>query len=615
MKQLDAVIDKCKTAIHAGIPILYIESDDIAIIDDLLHSEEMVRFWTMDADLGWMPSNGRKPDNIYVTNRNLDMSFCWTGGPDVQKKAESSLITEGTKPWLKNKKHIPFVIGVRNFLPTRQNEYKEPAEDTLINHVSRIVTSSPDDDIRRCTIILQSPVVSIPKGIESYVEVIDVPKLEDDEIKEIIIAFAKENGEKTYTDLLEQLVVNLRGFTPRKIKEILQRIELECNGIFNIEGEETGINLIRSVKEQMLKKEGLLTLVKTNPDMNVSGLDNITNWIKQRAELFNDPIKTEKLWNLSTPKGILVSGIPGTGKSALANEIAKIFAPLPLLQFDMGSVLGKYSGESEANMRRVLKLAESISPCILWIDEIEKAFSSASSSGDADGGQGKRLFGQFLTWMQEKKAPCFIYATANEINKLPPEFLRRGRFDQKFFTFMPTKEDCIAIVKGNFIRYNRGGKPFSKILSNPHLDNKLCQFIEFCGQRGKFMIGADIEGIIKDAMFAYYSKYWHGKLNQPESYDFEKFFIEMEEVVIKVQTYGETDMDKIADRLMLLAMSKFSPASTSNNLISLEDVDVRNISIPEYKGTHDDNNTYDKLLYDKIKAEVEFIHNKKNPKR
>lgn len=409
-------------------------------------------------------------------------------------------------------------------------------------------------------------------------------------------------------------MVNLRGFTPRKIKEILQRIQLECNGIFNIEGEETGVNLIRSVKEQMLKKEGLLTLVKTNPDMNVSGLDNITNWIKQRAELFNDPIKTEKLWNLSTPKGILVSGIPGTGKSALANEIAKIFASLPLLQFDMGSVLGKYSGESEANMRRVLKLAESMSPCILWIDEIEKAFSSASSSGDADGGQGKRLFGQFLTWMQEKKAPCFIYATANEINKLPPEFLRRGRFDQKFFTFMPTKEDCIAIVKGNFIRYNRGGKPFSKILSSPHLDNKLCQFIEFCGQRGKFMIGADIEGIIKDAMFSYYSKYWYGKLNQPESYDSEKFFIELEEAVIKVQTYGETDMDKIADRLMLLAMSKFSPASTSNNLISLEDVDVRNISIPEYKGTHDDNNTYDKLLYDKIKAEIEFIHSKKNPK-
>lgn len=615
MRQLDAVIDQCKTAIHAGIPILYIESDDIGLIDDLLHSEEIVRFWTMDNDLGWIPSEGRRPDNVFVSNRNLDIGFNWTGGPDVPKKVESSLRTEGAKPLLKNKKHIPFVIAVRNYLPTRQMDYKEVAEDLLVTHVSRIVTSAPDDDIRRCTIILQSPVVAIPKGIESYVEIIEVPKLEDEEIREIITDFAKKNGEKPYVELLERLIVNLRGFTPRKIKEILRRIQLECNGIFNIDGENTGINLIRSVKEQMLKKEGLLTLVKTNPDMNVSGLDNITDWIRLRAELFNDPIKTEKLWNLTPPKGILVSGIPGTGKSALANEIAKIFAPLPLLQFDMGSVLGRYSGESEANMRRVLRLAESMSPCILWIDEIEKAFSSATSSGDSDSGQGKRLFGQFLTWMQEKKAPCFIYATANEINKLPPEFLRRGRFDQKFYTFMPPKEDCIAIFKANFNRYNGGGKPFSDILADRRLDKRLRQFLEFCGKHGKFMIGADIEGIVKDAMFAYFRKYWHGKLNRPEAYDFDKFFYELEEAVAKVQTYGETDMDKIADRLLLLATSKFSPASAKSNLISLEDVNIRDISIPDFKGVWSDDDAYDKRLYDKIKEEVEFIHKRKNFKR
>ncbi|MDE7190614.1 MAG: AAA family ATPase, partial [Muribaculaceae bacterium] len=250
-----------------------------------------------------------------------------------------------------------------------------------------MINSNEDDDIRKCVIILQSSSVQIPKGLEPYVELIEVPKLKDDEICEIIVDFAKDRGEVPYDNLLQPLIVNLRGFNTRKIKDILNRLYLHCQGLFTIKCEEEGIKLIRTVKEQMLKKEGLLKLKYVDKNTYVSGLDQLTEWLVDRAELFRDPIKAETQWNLSTPKSILVSGVPGTGKSALANQIAMVF-DLPILQFDMGSVLGKYSGESEANMRKVLKLAESMSPCVLWIDEIEKAFSSASSSGDSDGGQG-----------------------------------------------------------------------------------------------------------------------------------------------------------------------------------------------------------------------------------
>ncbi len=611
MKQIDEIVNRCRTAIHAGVPILYIESDDIGIIDDILHTQKLTEYWHFNFE-GDLPQwfrfkekaveSGTRPTNVFVTNQKLPASFFWIGNSQRQNKtfgrADSTFVVKGLKPIIKNDRNVRYILGVRNF------SCDASGENALINHVAAVINSNEDDDIRKCVIILQSSSVNIPKGLEPYIELIEVPKLRDNEIRDIIVEFAKEKGETPYDNLLQPLIVNLRGFNIRKIKDVLNRLYLHCQGLFTIKCEEEGIKLIRTVKEQMVKKEGLLKLKYVDKKSSVSGLDQLTDWLVSRADLFRDPIKADTQWNLSTPKGILVSGIPGTGKSALANQIAMVF-DLPILQFDMGSVLGKYSGESEANMRKVLKLAESMAPCVLWIDEIEKAFSSASSSGDSDGGQGKRLFGQFLTWMQEKKEACFIFATANDISALPPEFLRRGRFDQKFYTFMPSKQDCIEIFKGIISRFNGKSKPFDDLINNTaDFEKYLTELVEFCGANGKFMTGADIEGIVKDAMFSYYRKYWYGNINNPGRYVPEKFMEELRNAVLNVRTYGETDMKRIVECLFKLAENQFSQASSSENLLSFRDVNVKDFSIDEFKGVK---NGYDELLRDKIKAETDYI--------
>lgn len=620
MNQIKHLVNQCRAAINSGMPIIYIESDDIGLVDELLHTGKLAEFWRYNLEeepAKWErfkekePEKGTRPDNIRVSNHRLPSSFFWISNSQRHNKTFSgpdSLVVEGMKPIIKNERSVRYIHAVRDFEPD------QASEGTLINHVAAVVNSNEDDDIRKCVILLQSPTVKIPKGLEPYVELIEVIPPDDETIREIIQNFAISKSEKPYEKLMQLLVVNLRGFNPRKIKDVLSRIYLNCQGLFTIKSETEGIKLIREVKQQMLKKEGLLKIKYVDPKTEVSGLARLRDWLETRAELFIDPIKAEKQWNLSIPKGILVSGVPGTGKSALANQISISFRGLPILQFDMGSVLGKYTGESEGNLRKVLRMAEAMAPCVLWIDEIEKAFSSASSSGDSDGGQGKRLFGQFLTWMQEKKEACFIFATANDISALPPEFLRRGRFDQKFYTFMPSRDDCIEIFINMFRRFNGPSKPFDKILSaDQKMRRELENILTHCGKKGKFMTGADIEGIVKDAMFAYYQKYWRGKVENPEEYDPEKFYNELLQAVNSVQTYGETDMHRVVECLFNLAKNRFLPASASDNLISLNDVDLKNLEISDFKGKF---NGYDEMLHRQIKEEAKFFkesrQNRKN---
>lgn len=615
MRQLDYVINQCKGAIYAGTPIIFLESDDIGLIDDIINNGRVFPFWYNHPGEGWKPSPsdgcmGQLPDNIVVMDHDLRRGFeDFRNGLIFNNNRKSTYRTPDSNTCYitsSGAERVNFLMAVRNFTFANIPGHDNKAEELLNQHVAYYLSAPRHDWIRRCTIMLQSPDIYVPRGLENFVEVITVPPLGDDEIREIIEEEAKKRGDKPYESLMKVLVVNLRGFNPRSIRDILGRIDLECNGIFNPETERIGIRIIKDMKSQKLKKEGLLKLKNVDPKRNVSGLGNISRWLNERVELFKDPLLARERWHIAPPKGILVSGIPGTGKSALANKIASIF-DIPLLQFDMGSVLGKYTGESEGNMRRVLRLAESMSPCVLWIDEIEKAFSSASSSGDADGGQGKRLFGLFLTWMQEKTFPCFIFATANNISALPPEFLRRGRFDRKFYTFMPTKNDCIEIFR-SIIRSNNT-KETEHFPKETYSDAFLSQILDFCGSRGKFMTGADIEGIIEDAKFSYYNRHWRNNPSADGIYRADLFRRELEDAIMDVQTYGETDMEKIVTCLLDLSKNMFAPASSSD-IIDIRKVDPRKITIPQYAGQP---NGYDEYLYQHIQKQIDFLHKKAYP--
>ena len=176
---------------------------------------------------------------------------------------------------------------------------------------------------------------------------------------------------------------------------------------------------------------------------DIGGLSKLKKWLERKAVIFND-FDCAKSFHIDMPKGVVISGVPGCGKSLTAKVAAKRFG-IPLVRLDIGRLLGKYVGEFEQNMRKALKLSEAISPCVLWIDEIEKAFAGIGNNNSHE--VTTRLFGQFLTWMQEKESKVFIVATANDISSLPPEFLRKGRFDELFFVDLPDDAERRQILE------------------------------------------------------------------------------------------------------------------------------------------------------------------------
>jgi hypothetical protein len=254
--------------------------------------------------------------------------------------------------------------------------------------------------------------------------------------------------------------------------------------------------LVAREKARTLKRGGLVEVVEAGTGLaDIGGLDQLKDWLTGRAGAFS---AAAKFYGLPAPKGLLIVGIPGTGKSLTAKATAGAFG-LPLLRLDMGRVFGGIVGQSEANLRSVIQTAEAIAPCVLWIDEIEKGFSGSKSSGSSDGGTSSRVFGSFLSWMQEKDKPVFVVATANDVSQLPPEFLRKGRFDELFFVDLPDAGERAAIWAIVIARLGR--KP---------TDYDTVALARACEQ----FTGAEIEAVFIDALHEAF-----GAGREPESRD------------------------------------------------------------------------------------------------
>jgi SpoVK/Ycf46/Vps4 family AAA+-type ATPase len=203
------------------------------------------------------------------------------------------------------------------------------------------------------------------------------------------------------------------------------------------------LETILEEKKQIIRKSGLLEYYEHREEFSdVGGMDTLKDWLVKRRNAFNSRARD---FGLPLPKGILLIGVPGTGKSLTAKAVGALWK-MPLLRLDVGKVFAGLVGSSEENIRTVIKTAEAVAPAILWIDELEKGFSGTGSSGQTDGGTTSRVFGSFITWLQEKTTPVFVIATANNVQALPPELLRKGRFDEIFFCDLPDREDRRAII-------------------------------------------------------------------------------------------------------------------------------------------------------------------------
>ncbi|MGN0607501.1 MAG: AAA family ATPase [Oscillospiraceae bacterium] len=330
-----------------------------------------------------------------------------------------------------------------------------------------------------CTVIMVSPVLMIPKSLEKFITVIEQEYIDDKEIRRIINAFTSENGLPTVApDLIEQLAVALKGLTEMEVNQILA-LAVSTNGDIT----KKDLQFIFEQKQQMIMKSGILEMIPLKEKIDdIGGLENLKEWLRRKSKVFNNINKAEE-FGVNMPKGLLIAGVPGCGKSLSAKAAASLFE-VPLLRLDMGRLMGKYVGESEGNMRQAIRLAEAIAPCVLWIDELEKAFAGIGSQGGNE--VTTRLFGTFLTWMQEKTSPAFVLATANDITKMPPELLRKGRFDEIFFVDLPNVAERRKIFEVHIKK--RRPKDLAEIDIS-----KLVNMTDGYS-------GADIEGVVRDGI-------------------------------------------------------------------------------------------------------------------
>lgn len=318
------------------------------------------------------------------------------------------------------------------------------------------------DEVRECarvhparkkTLVISTPFPIMPPELEKDVYVMEIPLPDQGILKTVMKEVKKELEEDGRKLEIIQRDENTVAEAALGLTEIEAKNTFKEIGIVKKRLSKDEIPLIITQKEQIIRKSGILEYFHPRDKMDdVGGMENLKEWLEQQRRAF-EPDAAD--FGIDAPKGVLLLGIPGCGKSLIAKAIGNSWN-YPLLKFDLGRVFGGIVGQSEQNIRKALEVANAIAPCILWIDEIEKGLSGVKSSNELDAGVSARVFGTLLTWMQEKDTPVFVVATANDISQLPPEFLRKGRFNEIFFVDLPGHKSREEIWKIHFKRRLKG---------------------------------------------------------------------------------------------------------------------------------------------------------------
>lgn len=346
------------------------------------------------------------------------------------------------------------------------------------------------------TIVVVAPLLRLPPELAKDITVLEFSlpgPVEFNRLLDRIIDDLKDKP-RVRIDLdaagRERLLQAARGLTLKEAENVFAKT-IVLDGKLDA----SDVSVVFSEKQQIVRKSGLLEYYETQEQLqNVAGLEKLKEWLLKRGLAFSERAVE---FGLPAPRGLLLLGVQGCGKSLCAKAAASLWK-LPLLRLDIGRMFGSLVGSSEENMRRAIQTAESIAPAVLWVDEIDKAFSGASQSGGSDGGTAVRVFGTFLTWLSEKRSPVFVIATANDISQLPPELLRKGRLDEIFFVDLPNEAERREVLRIHLQR--RGRKP-----ERFDLDD--------LARRCNGFSGAEIEEAIVSALYDAFSR--NGDLDQP----------------------------------------------------------------------------------------------------
>lgn len=332
------------------------------------------------------------------------------------------------------------------------------------------------------TVVLLAPTFDVPIDLQKTVTIIDMPLPSEEELVQVIDmliqAFQQKGIPIDISDSEKNAAVKAGlGLTIDEFENVISK-SVVMHG-------EVRVDVIAAEKEQIIRKSGVLEFYKDIRDISeLGGLAELKKWGFLRKKAFT---KEAERFGLRPPKGVLLTGVPGTGKSLTAKVLAKVLG-MPLLRFDVSRIFGQYVGESEQHMAQALKIADATAPVILWFDELDKMFAGSTSSGavEIDSGVTMRVLGQFLTWLQEHRRPVFVIATANDPLRLPPELMRSGRFDEIFFVDLPTKHEREEIFS---IHINKVGRDPTKF-DIPKLAAESPEFS-----------GAEIEQVVHSALY------------------------------------------------------------------------------------------------------------------
>jgi SpoVK/Ycf46/Vps4 family AAA+-type ATPase len=449
------LVEQLDLMIRARYPLLYLICVEEEPVEEVLmqvakraQPQRQVLFW--DIVRGWSDNNADKGSVMAALGR--------IAKADTQ--TATIFVLRDLHPFIKNpttEKSAPIVRELRN----------------LTRELKRA----------RKTIVVTTHTLDIPDELQQELTVVDFPLPSVPEINYLIEQLVVPDKLNIDGLAREQLVKACQGLSRTRISRVLAKA-LAAKQQVN----ETDIDGVLEEKKQAVRQTGILEFFTPSESLKrVGGLDQLKQWVLMRQDAFTDEARR---YGIPNPKGMLLVGIQGTGKSLSAKTIAHEWR-LPLLRLDSGRLFGGIVGESESRVRQMIQLTEAMAPCVLWIDEIDKAFGNITSGVDGDSGTSRRVFGSLITWMQEKTSPVFIVATANNVQILPAELLRKGRFDEIFFLNLPNEAERQEIFKVHLQRLR---------------PSRLREFnLSTLAKQTNNFSGAEIEQVIIDAMHQAFS--------------------------------------------------------------------------------------------------------------
>lgn len=637
-KVMEKLISQCRQAFQGKKPLIMVDTEDIDLMDRLARESKLVDFYGKVEKAYLMGNSGEKKyvkyyeyvgDHEMALDESENFSYRVEDLKELTEKGGH--ISYGKQPMMLVVHLTQADTGMMEYLRIYVHSYVRCTDNASA--------------LRNSCVLLHGDPSLLPPDLLRYTEILTVDYPNQAEIKEILQRIVSKNGHPPLVEKVANEVSELMiGFSLTQVEENVCRL-LWIDGkdgktVLDTEERE---EVILDAKAQAIRSTGgLLTLYrekkKTGQSPNnqagkkgnsLAGMAAYKAWAKEAGVHMKQNSGYALERGVPAMKGVLLCGVPGCGKSEAAKILHREWQ-IPMLRLDMDQLMGGLLGESERNMRQALALAEAMSPCILWIDEIEKGFSGAASK-QGDDSTFKRMFGRLLTWMQENKKPCFIFATANDISILPPEFFRSGRFDALFSVHMPTNDECKENFKEQMRRADKlrrdtaveqgNSKVPAPLFNEKCFDDEVLQGIMDLVMQGKnpkepknikFMSGADIEKVTVNAL----KKIPVENLGEPiDPTTWKNVLAEViHDPTITTQGSSYAGLEKIAACYVRLMRENFVPVSDGSQcLFRKESYQCQNVDgmlRVTYTDTCPLSNAYDRALFNALKDRIEQIATK-----